>query len=720
MIDFDLEFQYAEEKAPALRKTGGSIPAGKCIVLCGGSGCGKSTLLRCLNGLIPQFYEGELKGYCRLGGKDTEGLSIGEIDELAASVFQDPRSQFFTVNSSNEVAFGLENHGLPQAEIRRRVDEAFRVFHLERLKDRNVYQLSSGERQLISILSAWAMDTDIFLLDEPTANLDFAATQQLKEILLALKHQGKTLLLSEHRLYYLADIADEYWVMAEGGIRGKFTAEEAKGFSQERLRELSLRTLDLDKITVPEKTPPVGTAPTALSVADIRYTYGKKAGATLSGVNLSVREHEIVGLVGANGCGKTTLGKLIAGLYKPSGGQISLFGKPQKPKQLQSQALFIMQEAEFQFFTNSVLHELQYGHAVTPEFTAKAEALLKTMGMWECRDRHPFSLSGGQMQKLTLMMAYLSDKRLVVLDEPTAGQDAESLARCAALIRDMGKEKTVLIITHDLELIANACYRCIGLADGRAEREFPIAAQRDLRAVRQYMEGFRPADVPPRKQHKELLHPATKLLYWLALVVVISTSNNHLVYAVYAALILLTAADGWLGTALLGGVSFGALWAANALLPDTVFSFMLVLFPRIIAIGISMGTLIGRNEASRTLAALREMHLPERLIMIVAVIFRFFPVLSGDMKLLRQSIATRGAFATVWQKLRALPSYLEILTVPMALRVIRIAETLSASAETRGIDLNRRKSNYLSLPFSPWDILFCALLAAAIAAGFLL
>ena len=159
------------------------------------------------------------------------------------------------MNSSNEVAFGLENHGLPQDKIRRRVDEAFRIFHLERLKDRNVYELSSGERQLISILSAWAMDTDIFLLDEPTANLDFAATQQLKEILLALKKQGKTLLLSEHRLYYLADIADEFWVMADGEIKGKYTAAEAKAFSVERRQTLSLRTLDLAEITVPEKEP---------------------------------------------------------------------------------------------------------------------------------------------------------------------------------------------------------------------------------------------------------------------------------------------------------------------------------------------------------------------------------------------------------------------------------------------------------------------------------
>ena len=146
-------------------------------------------------------------------------------------------------------------------------------------------------------------------------------------------------------------------------------------------------------------------------------------------------------------------------------------------------------------------------------------------------------------------------------------------------------------------------------------------------------------------------------------------------------------------------MSFGLLWAANALLPGTVFSFMLVLFPRIIAVGISMRTLIGRNEASRTLAALRDLHLPERLIMIVAVIFRFFPVLSGDMKLLRQSIRTRGAFVTPWQKLRALPSYIEILTVPMALRVIRIAETLSASAETRGIDLPRAKATICRFGF---------------------
>ena len=570
MIDFEFEFQYAEEKKPTLGHTCGHISAGRCVVLCGGSGCGKSTLLRCINGLIPQFYEGELKGFCRLGGKDMAGMSIGEIGELAASVFQDPRSQFFTVNSSNEVAFGLENHGLMQEEIRQRVDKAFGVFHLERLKNRNVYELSSGERQLISILSAWAMDTDIFLLDEPTANLDFAATEQLKEILLELKNQGKTILLSEHRLYYLADIADEFWVMADGEIKANYSSDDAKKLSEEEKRTLSLRTLDLNQVTVSEKHT-AGTYAKALEVSDISYRYAKKTGDILSGVSFSVGEHETVGLVGANGCGKTTIGKLISGLYKPSGGQTSLFGKVQNPKQLQKQVMFIMQEAEFQFFTNSVMHELQYGHKVTPEFTKKAEALLISTGMWECRDRHPFSLSGGQMQKLTLMMAYLSDKPIVILDEPTAGQDAQSLEKCAALIREMSKEKTVLIITHDLELIAKACDRCIGLSGGQKDAEFTISAESELQKVRLYMEKFTPVQIKPQKTHRELFHPATKLIFWLAMMVVISTSNNQLVYSSYAALILLTAADGWLGTAAAGGLSFTALWLAGTLALRTLY-----------------------------------------------------------------------------------------------------------------------------------------------------
>ena len=225
-MDFQFDFKYEGEKISALKQVEGSVRPGKCVVLCGSSGCGKSTLLRCINHLIPQFFEGRLTGFCCINGKDMGEMSIGETGEMVSSVFQDPRSQFFTINSSTEVAFGLENHGMSESEIRKKVEEAFSTFHLEKLKNRNVYELSSGERQMISILSAWAMDTDILLLDEPTANLDFAAISMLKNVLQLMKRKGKTMIFSEHRLHYLSDIADEYWLMKRGELKYRFSSDE--------------------------------------------------------------------------------------------------------------------------------------------------------------------------------------------------------------------------------------------------------------------------------------------------------------------------------------------------------------------------------------------------------------------------------------------------------------------------------------------------------------
>ena len=259
-------------------------------------------------------------------------MSIGEIGELAASVFQDPRSQFFTVNSSNEVAFGLENHGLPQDKIRRRVEEAFRIFHLERLKDRNVYELSSGERQLISILSAWAMDTDIFLLDEPTANLDFAATQQLKEILLALKSRAKRCCSVSTGSIILRIIADEFWVMTDGEIKGKYTATEAKAFSASRDKHFLCARSTLRRSPCRRKSrcrkPRRRCLPSQMSAI---HTVGRPEIPSLVSAFPSVSMRSSA-LWAPNGCGKTTIGKLIAGALPPLRRQDNAFRKVAKSK----------------------------------------------------------------------------------------------------------------------------------------------------------------------------------------------------------------------------------------------------------------------------------------------------------------------------------------------------------------------------------------------------
>ena len=626
MIDFKLNFCYEGENQSALQDVKGTVPSGKCIVLCGDSGCGKTTLLRCMNHLIPTFYEGSLKGYCRMKGQDINALSIGETGKLAASVFQDPRSHFFTVNSSTEVAFGLENHGVTQEKMKRRVEKAFAVFHLEKLKDRNVYELSSGERQLVSILAAWAMDTEILLLDEPTANLDFAAINQLREVLLSLKQQGKTLVISEHRLHYLTDIADEYWVMAQGEIREKRTAQELLALSDEQLSRLSLRTTNLAHLTLQVKQPISPCSETAvLSIRDVGFSYRRNESEILRHCFMRVHTGEVVGLIGSNGSGKTTLGKIVSGLLRADYGEINYNGKPVNTRVLRKNSLFIMQEAEFQFFTNSVINELKYGHKDTPEICAEIERLLKRFGMWEYRNRHPFSLSGGQMQKLTLILACLSSKPIIILDEPTAGLDAKSLKSCVALIQEMQKKKMILIITHDLELISQVCNRCICLSKGSIEQEFFLRDNASLNALMRHMnEHFLLSDNQRMfSQISARCDPRTKLLLLFVAMVAASSTNLTFVFAIAAVTILLSFIERFYRSAFVQSGILILLVVLNGVFPSGIFSFFASFIPRFLVTWAGLETLIARNEAVKTLAAFRKFHIPEKLIMIFSVIFRF-------------------------------------------------------------------------------------------------
>lgn len=724
IVKFDLNFTYDEADSTALRNVSGYIEKGHCIVLCGESGCGKSTLLRCINRLVPDFYEGDFEGCCDINGRDTASMSIGEVGELAASVFQDPRSQFYTTNSSSEVAFALENYGLPHGEIESRVNDAFSEFGLEKLKDRNVFELSSGERQLVAILSAQALHGNILLLDEPTANLDAAAVREFTRVLTELKRRGKTIIISEHRLYYLRDIADEYWLMNQGEITAKYSKKEMLSFTQEELLQKSLRVLDLKhmKADLPQKIIPE--QQNCLKAENITFFYQKHCDSILDKVSFEATSGQVVGLIGSNGSGKTTLGKLITGLFKPYSGTFYWNDKPQTPKMLIQKSIFIMQEAEFQFFTNSVWNELLYGRAATPQLKKEVEEKLRKYSLWECRNRHPFSLSGGQMQKLVMLLAYFSPKPLAVLDEPTAGLDEKSLLSCIDLINEMRKNKVVFIITHDMELISQTCGRCLCISKGNVLQEFDLYQTDTITSLSQYMDckftlsdNKRPLQ---QKKIKRLCDPRIKFLYLFAAILISLVTDMVLITSVMISCLILVLYEKRYVAAFSYAILYAAIALGYFLAPQSIMLFIIHKFPRFFPLGLALIAVAESGDTARLSAALRNWHCPKKAIMITSVVLRFFPVLCRDLKMMKQSIRTRNLSCKFVQKVRRLPQYFENIVVPMMFRVIRIAETLSASAETRGITMNRKQDSYIKLQLCGADILLAVFLAASMVLGIIL
>ncbi len=723
-LKFDLNFTYDGASQMALQAVSGSIQKGRCIVLCGASGCGKSTFLRCINRLIPDFYEGHFDGYCYINGKDTASMSIGEVGELTSSVFQDPRSQFYTTNSSSETAFALENYGFPHAEITRRVNTVFSEFGLKKLKDRNVFDLSSGERQLVAILSAHALNNDILLLDEPTANLDAAAVQELARLLAELKQRGKTLLINEHRLYYLRDIADEYWLMDHGKITAKYSKREMLTFSQDELQKKCLRVLDLNQIEA--NLPPriISKHENCLKAENITFSYPKYGDIILDKVSFEARSGQVIGLLGSNGSGKTTLGKLITGLFPAASGTFYWNGKPQTPKSLVQKSIFIMQEAEFQFFTNSVWNELLYGRVATSQLKKEVEQKLKDFSLWAYRNKHPFSLSGGQMQKLVMLLAYFSPKPIAVLDEPTAGLDEKSLQACIDLINEMRKSKVVFIITHDMELISKTCGRCLCISKGRLLKEFDLYEKNAIKRLSQYMQcAFKLSENPrPLQQNKRnrFCDSRIKLFYLFTALLISLVTDMVLITSVMLSCLILTLYEKRYSSAFLYSLIYIAIFLSYFLAPQSIMLFIIHYFPRFFPVCIALAAVSESGDTSRLNAALRSWHCPEKVIMIISITFRFFPVLCKDLKIMRQSIQTRGDPCDILHKVYRLPQYFENIVVPMMFRVIRIAETLSASAETRGIAMNRKRDSYVKLHLCGADIFLAFLLAASTLLGIIL
>ena len=346
-------FRYNNTETDALKKLSLSVNPGECIVLCGKSGCGKTTLTRMLNGLIPSFFGGELSGRCETFGLTASESPIETYVPLVGSVFQNPKTQYFNVDTTSELAFPCENSGMKPEKIRSRVSECAAEFGLENLLDRSIFHLSGGEKQRIAFASACMLHPKMLVLDEPTSNLDHHAIRALHDMIARQKAAGVTILIAEHRLAWIADLADRFCLFENGTVTGQWTAEEMRRLPEEFLREKGLRPLDVTAhhTSAMEKSRLKSNTSGALLTADtLKIGYGKKS-PVYSIRNFGIHRREIVGLMGHNGVGKSTLAKTLCGLMKPLSGEIRLNGKRASKNELLSHSYMVMQDVNYQCAT---------------------------------------------------------------------------------------------------------------------------------------------------------------------------------------------------------------------------------------------------------------------------------------------------------------------------------------------------------------------------------
>ena len=482
MIKIDhISFSYGEEN----ENTGGvrdidlNIEDGQFVVLCGESGCGKTTVTRLINGLIPHYYEGKMTGEVWVNGAKGSEQPLYDTAAVVGSVFQNPRSQFFNVDTTSEITFGCENLGQPEKDIRERFAKTVRDFRLEKLMDRNIFHLSGGEKQKIACAGVSIMEPDVLVMDEPSSNLDAASILDLRKILAFWKSQGKTIIVSEHRLYYLRGLADRFIYLAEGQVSRDYSAAEFEQLTEQQRSNMGLRTFALERLLPPvlpqqEKT--------ALALHNFRFAY-KNEPETLHIMDCEIPTNRIVGIIGNNGAGKSTFSRCFCGLEKRCG-EIVWNGRKYRPKDRLSTCYMVMQEVNHQLFTESVLDEVLI--SMEEENQERAEEILNRLDLLAFKDRHPMSLSGGQKQRVAIASAIASKRSILFFDEPTSGLDYKHMKEVANVLRQVRDTGiTVYVITHDLELILDCCTDIVHFENGSIIDQFQMD-EAGLEKIRNY------------------------------------------------------------------------------------------------------------------------------------------------------------------------------------------------------------------------------------------
>ncbi|EPY2306572.1 ABC transporter ATP-binding protein [Clostridium sporogenes] len=451
----NVSFKYSEGEEYQLKNINLHIKSGECVLLCGKSGCGKTTITKIINGLIPHFIKGEFEGKVISAGMDVENTKMYQLSSKIGSVFQNPKSQFFNIDSDSELAFCLENDGREPEYIKKRVSDTINDLQIEKLVSRNIFTMSGGEKQALAFASIYTVNPEVYVLDEPTANLDKKSIQILKKQLEKIKSLGKTIVIADHRLYYLADIIDRAVYMDKGKIVRIFEREEFLALKDDDRIKMGLRMI---KNTETKHSKCVVSNKDDLVVSGLSYSIKKNP--IFQDISFSANEGEVIGILGNNGTGKTTLMRCLAGLIKESKGTVKLNGKCLNGKQRNRACYMIMQDVNHQLFSESVWNECTLSLEEIREEVILD--ILKKFNLHIYKDNHPMALSGGQKQRLAIATGLLTDKKILIFDEPTSGLDYENMCVVSKMIKKLSKENHIIfIVTHDMEFLEITCNKTI-------------------------------------------------------------------------------------------------------------------------------------------------------------------------------------------------------------------------------------------------------------------
>lgn len=478
----NVNFSYDKEDSSknCLRNINLKVEKGEFVVLCGKSGCGKTSITRLINGLIPHFHEGNLTGEVRVNGENICNLSLVQISRIVGSVFQNPRSQFFNVDTTSELAFGCENLAMPVNDIVERISKSTEVFKLHSLINRSIFELSGGEKQRIACASVYATLPEVFLLDEPSSNLDSVSIENLKDVLKILKSMGKTILISEHRLYYLRDLANRFIYMENGSICRDYSNVEMRELHPEDLAKKGLRTLNLNQIS--KEVFKAKEENAYFDFKNIMCQRGKKEVLNIS--KLQIPKGEIVGVIGKNGAGKSTFVSCFSGILKHKG-KIFFDGKVIKGKGRLLRSYMVMQDVNHQLFCESVYDEL--GLNTMDGRKEMISKILEEMNLQKYKDVHPLSLSGGEKQRVAIGSAICSGKELLFYDEPTSGLDFLSMNATCSIIQEANKNALLsMVITHDLEFLLRCCTSVLHIEDGTVKEYYSLKEADSIAKVKNY------------------------------------------------------------------------------------------------------------------------------------------------------------------------------------------------------------------------------------------